>query len=146
MPEPTVESRTFADLDVTTLYAIMRLRVDVFVVEQRCLYHELDGRDMEGAALHVVARDSERVVGYLRLLTEPDGSRRIGRVCVARGHRGGGVADRLMAEALRHCDHDAVVLDAQSHLQRWYARHGFVAAGAEFVEDGIPHVPMRRQP
>jgi len=143
VPDLTVESRTFADLDPMTLYAILRLRVDVFIVEQRCAYPELDGRDTEASALHITARAGEELVGYLRLLTEPDGTRRIGRVCVARGHRGRGVSERVLLQALSHCVGDVVVLAAQSHLQSWYARHGFAAAGAEFVEDGIPHVPMR---
>jgi len=141
----TIESRPFAGLDSATLYAVLRLRVDVFVVEQRCPYPELDGRDIEASALHVVARGDGNVVGYLRLLTEPDGRRRIGRVCVASVYRRNGVAGRLVTEALRHCDGDEVMLDSQSHLQGWYARHGFEVAGPEFVEDGIPHVPMRRR-
>ena len=145
MPDPALFVCGVADLDLPTLYGILRLRVDVFVVEQRCPYPELDGRDLEDSTLHVVARDGADVVGYLRLLTEPDGTRRIGRVCVAAHRRGGGLAERLMAEALGRCGGYVVVLDAQSHLRRWYENLGFVVAGPEFVEDGVPHVPMRRR-
>ena len=143
MPATTIAVSRFSDLDVATLYAVLRLRVQVFVVEQRCPYLELDGRDTEPSALHVIARAGNQVVGYLRLLTEPDGTRRVGRVCVASAHRGEGVSERLLVEALSRCPGNDVVLDSQSYLQQWYARHGFVAAGPEFVEDGIPHVPMR---
>ena len=146
MPEVTITVCGFADLDPPTLYGILRLRVDVFVVEQRCPYPELDGRDLEESTLHVVARDDAEVVGYLRLLTDPDGTRRIGRVCVADGHRGEGLARRLMVAAVGRSRADPVVLDAQTHLRRWYEDLGFVVAGPGFVEDGIPHLPMRREP
>ncbi len=146
MTAPRIECYDFDHLDATTLYAILRLRVDVFVVEQRCAYPEIDGRDTEATTRHVVARDGDHVVGYLRLLTEPGGARRIGRVCVARDVRGRGVAGGLVAAALNYAGADQVVLDAQTYLQGWYAARGFVVTGPEFVEDGIPHVPMRRAP
>jgi ElaA protein len=146
MPEPVIAVCRFADLDASTLYGILRLRVDVFVVEQRCPYPELDGRDIEESTLHAVARDDAEVVAYLRLVADPDGTRRIGRVCVAAGRRGEGLAQRLMREALSACNGEPVVLHAQTYLRRWYETLGFVVAGEEFVEDGIPHVLMRRDP
>jgi ElaA protein len=137
---------TFADLDTTTLYALLKLRTDVFVVEQECAYPELDGRDTEPGTLHVWMRDDEAgpPLGYLRVLAEPDGGARIGRVCVSAAARGGGAADRLMRAAIdlagpRHC-----VLDAQSYLLDFYGRYGFTPTGPEYIEDGIPHVPMAR--
>ena len=145
MTEPVVEVTRFGDLDTSTLYSMLRLRVDVFVVEQRCPYPELDGHDTETSTEHVLAHDGAQVAGYLRLLSELDGSRRIGRVCVARGHRGRGLAARLVSAALSRCAGDVVVLDAQVYLRNWYVRHGSVASGPEFLEDGIPHVPMRLQ-
>jgi ElaA protein len=138
----------FADLDANTLYAILRLRTDVFVVEQSCPYPELDGRDLEPATRHLwlaPASDQAEPVSYLRILEEPDGGARIGRVCTAVGHRGAGLSGRLIAAALARIDSRQCVLDAQSHLVGFYAAFGFAAAGPEFVDDGIPHVPMRRQ-
>lgn len=134
----------FVDLDPSTLYALLRLRVDVFVVEQRCPYPELDGRDDEPGARHLwLDRDGPH--GYLRILTEPDGSARIGRVCVAAGSRGSGLSGRLMSAALDLIGPGArVVLDAQAHLVGFYRGFGFVADGPEYLEDGIPHVPMVR--
>ena len=138
----------FPELSTTTFHDIVRLRVDVFVVEQSCPYAELDGRDTEPGTDHFWVTDAGTVVAYLRMLVEPDGSRRIGRVCVARSHRGRGLARRLVLEALNQgggadgCAPD-IVLAAQVYLADWYARLGLEPDGEEFVEDGIPHVPMR---
>jgi ElaA protein len=94
------------------------------------------------------------VGAYLRVLLEPGGERRIGRVVTAPAARGHGLAGVLMAAAV--ADHggggdgggggSVLVLDAQAHLQGWYARFGFAASGPQFLEDAIPHVPMRREP
>ena len=142
---PGVRVAPLDEVDPRTLYALLRLRVDVFVVEQDCAYPELDGRDAEpGALLLWVEGAAGAVTGTARLLREQDGRARIGRVVVAAGARGTGVADALLAAALGRAGGADVVLDAQSHLVGFYARHGFAPAGPEFVEDGIPHVPMLR--
>ena len=144
----TIHSARFADLDQYTLYALLKLRVDVFVVEQHCAYPELDGRDLEPGTRHLwlTPADSKRPLAYLRLLTEPDGAMRIGRVVTAPDARGQGLAGRLVEAALRVDPYAATVLDAQSHLTKLYKRLGFTECGPEFVEDGIPHTPMRRPP
>jgi len=131
------------DLDLVTFYEILRLRVDVFVVEQAGPHPELDGRDLDPSTRWVWAVVQGRIVGTLRILTD-DGAVRIGRVATAASARSAGVAGRMLAFALDQVAGSAVVLDAQSYLEGWYQRFGFVRAGAEFVEDGIPHVPMRR--
>ncbi|MGW0433116.1 GNAT family N-acetyltransferase [Micromonospora sp. NPDC003197] len=138
----------FADLDARTFHDLIRLRIDVFVVEQECPYPELDGRDVEPGTQHLWLtwdRDSTPVA-YLRLLTDPGGVRRIGRVAVAKVARGHGYADRLMIEALALVGAQPCVLEAQSYLVAFYQRHGFTVTGPEYVEDGIPHLPMRRAP
>ena len=140
----SVHASPFSSLDPVTLYALLRLRVDVFVVEQACAYPELDGRDTEPGTWHVWAAEADQPVGYLRMLVEPDRAYRIGRVCVARGHRGNGLAYTLMTEALRLAADQPVVLDGQSYLRGWYERLGFDVCGPEFVEDGIAHLPMCR--
>ena len=134
----------FGELDATTLYALLRLRVDVFVVEQACPYPELDGRDTEPGTVHVWLADGDTPAAYLRLLAEPDGSARIGRVCTAAAYRGRGLSARLVAVALDLAGDRASVLDAQAYLVAFYARFGFTPTGPQFVEDGIAHVPMRR--
>jgi ElaA protein len=146
-PDPAVELRvaSFPDLDTHTLYALLKLRVDVFVAEQRCAYPDLDGRDDEPGTRHLwLTRDGE-TLGYLRILAEPD-AERIGRVAVAPGERRAGHAARLMTAALEVVGNRPAVLDAQAHLQDFYARYGFVPTGPQYLDDGIPHVPMRRDP
>lgn len=136
---------TFADLDAKTLYALLKLRTDVFVVEQACPYPELDGRDTEPTTRHLwLADEPAEPQAYLRILAEPDGAARIGRVCTAASARGQGLSRRLMEAALARTGDRPCVLDAQSYLVDFYRSFGFTVAGPEFVEDGIPHVPMRR--
>ena len=141
---PAVRVAAWDRIDPTTAYALLRLRVDVFVVEQRCPYPELDGRDTEPATRHLWLDDGAGPTAYLRVLAEPGGGRRIGRVCTRRDARGRGLAAALVGHALVESAGAAVVLDAQSHLQRWYEQFGFAVSGPAFVEDGIPHVPMTR--
>ncbi|GAW48772.1 N-acetyltransferase GCN5 [Nocardioides sp. PD653] len=124
-----------------------KLRQDVFVVEQQCPYPDLDGRDDEPGTRHVLLRDDALpdepgLLGYARVLD--DGATwRIGRVVLTPPARGRGLADHLMNTALEVSQGRDVVLDAQAPLTGWYATFGFEADGAEFLEDGIPHVPMR---
>jgi ElaA protein len=133
---------TFGDLDARTLYDLLRLRVDVFVVEQKCPYPELDGRDTEPGTRHVWLAFGGVPAAYLRILSEANGAARIGRVVVAASQRGTGAAGRLMAAALEVVGDRECVLDAQSHLTGLYERYGFAVTGPEFMEDGIPHIPM----
>jgi len=131
------------DLDARTLYGILALRAAVFVVEQTCAYLDPDGRDLEPDARQLwIERDGE-LVATLRMLRDPDGSVRIGRVATAATARHGGLADALMRRALALAPTGDVVLGAQSYLADWYGRLGFVLDGAEYLEDGIPHLPMR---
>ncbi len=142
----TITAGPFTALDATTAYAVWRLRQDVFVVEQECPYSDLDGRDDEPGTRHVLLRDDDTLLGYARVLDEVRDGRpvwRIGRVLLDRAVRGRGLADPLMQTALQVCKDRDVVLDAQSPLASWYATFGFEVSGPEFLEDGIPHTPMR---
>ena len=134
----------FEELDARTAYDVWRLRQAVFVVEQECAYPDLDGRDVEPGTRHVLLRDDAgALIGYARVLDD-DRCWRIGRVLLAPPERGRGLAGLLLAAALEECPGRDVVLDAQSPLAGWYASYGFQVDGPGFVEDGIPHVPMRR--
>ncbi|MEV0404574.1 GNAT family N-acetyltransferase [Actinoallomurus sp. NPDC050550] len=134
----------FTELDSGTLYALLKLRVDVFVVEQECPYPELDGRDTEPGSRHVwLSGDSGAPEAYLRVLDDPDGAR-IGRVVTAPHARGAGLGARLMEAALEVIGDRTARLDAQTQVSGFYARYGFVVDGPEYIEDGIPHVPMVR--
>lgn len=142
----TVRAATFSDLDTTTLYALLKLRTDTFVVEQRDPYPELDGRDLEPSTRHLWLARNGDPLGYLRILGEPDGTSRIGRVVVARDERGSGLGNRLMTSALDLVGHQICILNAQAHQVGFYARFGFVTTGLEYLDGHIPHVPMRRDP
>jgi ElaA protein len=144
-PEPHDELRvaSFRDLDTTTLYAILKLRGDVFVVEQKCCYADLDGRDTEPGTRHVWLSRGDEILAYLRILDDGD-HERIGRVLTAPAARGAGLAQRLMAEALTVIGNRPSVLHAQAYLADFYTRFGYQQTGPEYLEDGIPHVPMFR--
>ncbi len=137
-----ITTGTFADLDPTTLYGILYLRAAVFVVEQECFYLDLDGRDLEPTTVHFWIPQGGRVLGYLRLLSEADGVHRISRVAVSKRARRQGHASALVETALRSAV-PPVVASVQSHLVPWYTARGFAVEGPEFIEDGIPHTPMR---
>jgi ElaA protein len=153
-----IRTASFDELDARTAYLLWQLRQGVFVVEQTCPYLDLDGRDLEAGTRHLWAEEDGRPVAYLRVLREPgaepdDGpvsepgsaqdGLRIGRVLVAESHRGRGLAELLMKAALDVVDGRPCRLDAQSYLVGWYEKLGFKRCGEEFLDDGIPHVPMR---
>jgi ElaA protein len=144
-PEPREEVRvaSFRDLDTTTLYAILQLRSAVFVVEQNCPYNDLDGRDLEPGTRPVWLSRDDEILAYLRILDD-GGVERIGRVVTARAARGAGHARRLMDQALTVIGNRPSVLEAQAYLVRFYARYGYQQTGPEYLEDGIPHVPMAK--
>jgi ElaA protein len=139
----TVHRTRGPDLATVELYGLLRLRVDVFVVEQRCAYAELDGRDLDPGTVHLRIGPADAPLACLRLLTEPTGERRIGRVCTAGTARGRGLAGRLVAAALDEAGDAPCVLDAQAHLTGLYGGFGFVASGPGYDWDGVEHVPMR---
>ncbi|RCS24902.1 GNAT family N-acetyltransferase [Phyllobacterium salinisoli] len=128
------------------LYAMLKLRVDIFVVEQKCPYPEIDGRDLD--ALHLRVLDKGSLAAYLRVLPPAgEGSARIGRVVVAPSHRGRKLGEQIMLAAIAHCrecfpGHD-IELGAQSHLKTFYGSFGFVPVSDEYLEDSIPHIDMR---
>lgn len=131
------------ELTAAQLYAILRKRSEVFVIEQDCNYLDPDGRDLEPSTTHLWFEAADGAISsYLRVLAEPGGGHRIGRVLTPGEQRGNGLASRLLEEALEESDRP-VVLNAQSYLVDFYARHGFIVDGPEFLEDEIPHTPMR---
>ena len=140
-----VQAAPVEELPPVLLYEILRLRVAVFVVEQRAAYPEIDGRDVEPGAVLLWASDGDGVLGTARLLQDADGVARIGRVATHPRARGLGVGAALMRRALELRGAGPTVLDAQEHLAGWYGRFGFTVSGPAFVEDDIPHVPMRRE-
>ncbi len=134
---------SWQQLSPTLAYRLAALRSIVFVVEQNCPYLDLDGRDLETTTRQCWIEGPDGApVSALRLLAEPGGGWRIGRVVTAASHRGQGLAAILVGHALSRPG--PFVLDAQAHLGDWYGAFGFRRSGADFLLDGIPHTPMRR--
>ena len=137
---------TFRELNTDQLYELLGLRADVFVVEQNCVYGDLDGKD--ATALHLLGRsDSGSLAAYARILPPgKDGLPIIGRVVTPPEERGKGTGHELMRQALSAIERTygdrRSKLEAQSHLEKFYAGHGFVRQGADHLLDGIPHVDM----
>lgn len=137
------------ELSSRELYRLLRLRAEVFVVEQRCVYLDPDGLDDQ--VWHLQGLTEEGALhAYARLLPPSlgEGAARIGRVITAPTARGGGVGRALMREALRECERlwpgVAIELGAQAHLRDFYGSFGFTPISDVYDEDGIPHIDMRR--
>ncbi len=145
---------SFSALSVEALYGLLRLRSRVFVVEQRCIFLDMDGID--AACLHLLgetvnAAGERKLVAATRLV--PGGlafeEASIGRVVTAPEARGGGLGHALMAESLQqlaaHWGDRPVRIGAQAHLEAFYNRHGFVSDNKPYIEDGIAHIEMIRR-
>ncbi len=137
------------EIDAPTLYRLLQLRSEVFVLEQACPYQDLDGRDLEPGTRQLwITADDGTIASELRILRNTGGDGavvyQIGRVCTHRAHRGRGHTRLLIAEALGEVgDHECRV-EAQKYLAEMYVGHGFAVIGEEYLEDGIPHVSMIR--
>lgn len=139
----------FEGLGVAELYGVLQLRSAVFVVEQHCVFQDMDGLDP--ACHHLLGQDaSGQLLACARLV--PKGlafaEASVGRVVTAPAGRGRALGHQLMAQACTALTAlwgaQPIRIGAQAHLQAFYAQHGFVADGPGYIEDGIPHVEMRR--
>jgi ElaA protein len=140
---PPLRTARFAELTPGELYGILRLRVDVFVVEQACIYPELDGRDTEPTTHHLWSADDDgTVLSTLRVLANGE-DRAIGRVATAVSARGRGLSALLVQRGIALCEGRTIDINAQAYLEGWYSRFGFQRTGPDHVEDGILHLPMR---
>lgn len=139
-----------SELSKDALYAILRLRTEVFVFEQKCPYQEVDGLDLIGDTCHLTVEEDGQLLGYLRLLDPErhDGDVVIGRVVIAPQGRGQGLGHELMEQALAAIAQRwpglPIYLSAQAHLQGYYGRYGFAPVTEVYLEDDIPHIGMRR--
>lgn len=140
-----------SDLTVPQLYALLQLRCEVFVVEQACVYQDIDGDDLVGENRHLLGWQGDTLVAYARLLKSEDGFSpvSIGRVIVSPAVRGEKLGYQLMERALASCAQHwperALYLGAQAHLQNFYRHFGFIPVTDVYDEDGIPHVGMARE-
>ena len=136
--------KRFNDLSNDELYAILKARVDVFVVEQNCPYEEID--DMDQKALHLYLKDNDRIKAYLRII-DCDDHAKIGRVIAT--DRRKGLGTEIMNEAIRICKQnlkkDRIALEAQTYVQEFYEKLGFRQVSEPFYLDGIEHIKMIRE-
>lgn len=139
-----------SQLTVARLYALLKLRCEVFVVEQNCPYLDVDGDDLKGNNRHILAWRDNTLIAYARILKSDDGLAPvvIGRVIVSDAARGEKLGYRLMEKTLdscrQHWPESEIFLSAQAHLQGFYGHFGFVPVGEIYPEDGIPHIGMAR--
>ncbi|WP_318343120.1 GNAT family N-acetyltransferase [Flagellimonas baculiformis] len=141
--------KTFQELSIGELYQMLRLRSEVFVVEQDCVYQDLDNKDQK--ALHVLGTKEGQVVAYTRIFKPGDyfGDASIGRVVVAKDQRQYGYGKMIMQTSLstikERFPDTSIEISAQSYLIKFYTELGFERFGEEYLEDGIPHVRMLKK-
>lgn len=136
--------KDFTELDTATLYDILRLRAEIFIVEQNCVYQDVDDKDQ--AAQHLLMFQNKLLIGYCRLI--PPGltfaEDCISRVCVAETQRRKGLAFQLMKEAIQKLVGLPIRISAQKYLIDFYKSLDFTIVSEPYLEDGIPHVEMLR--
>lgn len=151
-------TKQFSSLTTDELYDILKLRIDVFVVEQACYYPELDEHDRHPDTVHLFAYSTHKIksnnhpiAGYLRILpknTSYSDYISIGRVVVAPEHRRKKLGHLLMEKALTTCEsyfhNQSIKISAQAHLERYYQTYGFTRISDTYLEDNIPHIAMLR--
>jgi ElaA protein len=141
-----IKTKTFTQLTIQQLYEILQLRSEVFVVEQNCVYQDIDGKDQK--SLHVLGYKNEKLVAYTRLFKAGDyfDKASIGRVVVAeneRQHKYGYYIMHASIVAIKSYYNETIIkISAQVYLNKFYTNLGFKVVGEEYLEDGIPHVKM----
>jgi len=145
----TWQIKTFKQLTTDELYDILKLRVDIFVVEQTCYYPELDDHDRHANTQHIFCYKNNKIQAYLRVLPKGltyDDYVSIGRVAIAQGARGCGLSHQLIEQGLAVCKsifaEQNIKISAQQHLEKLYQGHGFSTVSAMYLEDNIPHIAM----
>jgi ElaA protein len=138
--------KTFNDLSPQDIYNILQLRSEVFVVEQNCVYQDIDDKDQY--ALHLLLKKDDYLIGYSRIFKAGDYFKEasIGRVLVKkedRNNRHGSLLMELSIKAIKdHFKENTVKISAQTYLKKFYNELGFDPVGEEYLEDGIPHIAM----
>lgn len=145
---PIFKIKRFNELSVPELYQILQLRSEVFVVEQNCVYQDIDGKDIK--ALHLLGSFDGNIVAYVRLFAPGDyfDNASIGRVVISPKYRDRKWGHSLMTAAIEgineHYNTSAITISAQLYLKKFYEGHGFVQDGEQYLEDDIPHIRMHK--
>lgn len=142
------ECKSFTELNTQQLFDLIKLRIDIFIVEQTCAYSELDEKDYDKNTLHLMGFDEDKLICCARLLAPgisyPDTS--IGRFAVAKSYRQQGIGSALMDQCLEQIsnvwpEHN-IRISAQQYLNSFYSSFGFNQTSDMYLEDGIPHIEM----
>ena len=138
--------KNFQDLSNTEIYQILRLRSEVFVVEQQCIYQDIDNKDEK--AVHIFLKEKNEIIAYSRVFKEKEyfENPSIGRVVVANKRRMYGVGKKIMNISINYIKQNikakSIEISAQKYLKKFYSNLGFVQQGDEYLEDNIPHLRM----
>ena len=138
--------KTFDDLSNTEIYQILRLRSEVFVVEQECIYQDIDNKDKK--AVHIFLKEKNEIIAYSRVFKEKEyfENPSIGRVVVANKRRMYGVGKKIMNISIDYIKKNikakSIEISAQKYLKKFYSNLGFIQEGEEYLEDNIPHLRM----
>ena len=141
--------KRFEALSTKELYALLQLRAEVFIVEQNCVYQDIDDKDEK--ALHLIGEDDGEIVAYARLFKPHDYFEQasIGRVVVKEHSRSKKLGHILMREAIQviktHFDQRKITISAQLYLKKFYESHGFIQTSEMYLEDDIPHIEMKKE-
>lgn len=140
--------KRFEELSALELYQILQLRSEVFVVEQNCVYQDIDGKDLK--AVHLIGEVDAKIVAYCRLFNANDyfENASIGRVAIAQDYRAQKWGHDLMQNAISGIETiiglQPITISAQLYLKNFYEKHGFKQVSETYLEDGIPHIEMLR--
>lgn len=138
--------KSFSDLTKEELYNILSLRSEVFIVEQNCVYQDIDQKDQ--LALHVFLKKNNQIIAYTRIFKPNDYFKysSIGRVVVLKNERGSKIGSQIMNFSIKKIEEifneKKIKISAQKHLINFYKKLGFLVIGDEYLEDGIPHIAM----
>ena len=141
-----ISIKTFDQLSLEELYCLLQLRSEVFVVEQDCIYQDIDGKDQK--ALHVIGKNDTSIIAYTRIFKPGDYFKEasIGRVVVSENARHLKYGHQLMLASIGAVedafDMKEIKISAQKHLEKFYNNLGFILIGEPYLEDGIPHIAM----
>ena len=141
--------KKFSELSIEELYQILRLRSEVFVVEQDCVYQDLDNKDQ--ISVHIFIKEKNEIVAYTRIFKSGDYYKNpsIGRVVVSKKNRGKELGKKIMIHSIEYIKKnlkgEKIELSAQKYLDKFYKHLGFYKIGEDYLEDGIPHQRMIKE-
>lgn len=145
----TIEAKYFSELTTDELYSLLQLRSEVFVVEQDCVYQDVDSKDQK--ALHILGYKGEKLIAYTRLFKGGDyfENASIGRVVVIENERKAGYGHEIIKASIAAISEEfnetKIKISAQTYLKKFYELHGFKQTGEGYLEDGIPHIAMIKE-